>query len=121
MQTLEGKVSDWNTKKALANVEVRLMRGKEFFQSVKTDENGQYKFVVEAAAYDLSVCKEDYVLQTCRKITVWEGLENQFDIALTYCRGLCNEDIYNTPRSIFRPNETGTGTRFSANELRGSH
>lgn len=121
VQTLEGQVVDANTKQPLSAVVMELMRGEEVLQSIKTDVSGRYKFIVEAAAYDLRACKQNYVLQIGRNIVAWEGLENQLVIALTQCNGLCSEEIYQVPKTLYRQNGTGTSTRFSANELRGSH
>lgn len=120
-QTLEGQVLDTDTKYPLRAVELRLMRGEEILQTAKTDKDGRYKFLVEPAVYDLGACKQGYVFQTYRSITAWAGLENEFNVNMVFCRGLCGEEVYETPKAIFRQNETGTNARFSGNEIRRGH
>lgn len=121
-QTLEGRVISRETNQPLAGVELKLLNGKELVQSTKTDENGRYKFDVQAGTYNLSTnYLPDYVIQTYRDITVWEGLENRFDIDLTLCFGLCGEAIYQVAKTTYRPVELSSTTRFNAGELRGRH
>lgn len=121
-QTLEGQVISQETKQPLAGVELKLLNGKELVQSAKTDENGRYKFDVQAGTYNLSTnYLPDYVIQTYRDITVWEGLENRFDIELALCLGLCGEAIYQVAKTTYRPVELSSTTRFNAGELRGRH
>lgn len=118
MQTLEGQVIAQQNRQPVAGVELKLLRGNDVVQSIKSDENGRYKFFVEAATYELSVVKQpDYVVQTYRGITIWGGSAKEFNIVLEPCVGLCSEHIYQVPKPLYDPNENGTGARFSDKAL----